>query len=452
MDIEALQATLRTFAAERDWQPFHTPKNLSTALVVEAAELAEIFQWMTPEQSATAHTDAVVREQISDEVADVLLYLIQIADHSQVDLKRAVGRKLVKNAKKHPPLRAGLPAGTAAVSTVETHVLVDWENVQPKEGDLRALVPDATDVWIFHGPNQKVDPESYGSFGSRVTPVKIARSGKNALDFHLSFYMGYIASRHPDARFVVVSNDKGYGPMLEHAKELGFSARQAAFGAYKPKANGGRCSRWRPRRPWPRSRPLLLRRRLRRKPPRLRRQPAPQRPSLQPSRQQRRPPPRLLPKEQLRRRRRRRPPRRRRPRRRPRNQQPPRSLKRPPRRPPSREENPKPGTRRRQPQEDAEQARAPGRPAGHDQVAAGGQGRRSDHPEDLQRHDGRRQDRDRRHGRGAVQPVGVLPAHLPRSCCAKTVTRDRGGRTMSAWLPPSCRWTGCPPPSGTACC
>lgn len=239
MDIEALQATLRTFAAERDWQPFHTPKNLSTALIVEAAELAEIFQWMTPEQSATAHNDAVVREQISDEVADVLLYLIQIADHTQVDLKRAVGRKLVKNAKKHPPLRTGLPAGTAATSTVETHVLVDWENVQPKQGDLRALVPDVTDVWIFHGPNQKVDSESYGSFGSRVTPVKIARSGKNALDFHLSFYMGYIASRHPDARFVVVSNDKGYGPMLEHAEELGFSARQAAFGASKPKANGG---------------------------------------------------------------------------------------------------------------------------------------------------------------------------------------------------------------------
>lgn len=238
MDIEALQATLRNFAAERDWQPFHTPKNLSTALIVEAAELAEIFQWMTPEQSVTAHTDAVVREQISDEVADVLLYLIQIADQSQVDLKRAVGRKLVKNAKKHPPLRTGLPAGTAAVSTVEAHVLVDWENVQPKESELRALVPDVSDVWVFHGPNQKVDPESYSSFGWRVTPVKIARSGKNALDFHLSFYMGYIASRHPDARFVVVSNDKGYGPMLEHAEELGFSARQAAFVAPKPSANG----------------------------------------------------------------------------------------------------------------------------------------------------------------------------------------------------------------------
>lgn len=239
MDIEALQATLRTFAAERDWQPFHTPKNLSTALIVEAAELAEIFQWMTPEQSALAHTDAVVREHIADEVADVLLYLIQIADHSQVDLKRAVGRKLVKISKKHPPLHNGLPAGAAAASTVETHVLVDWENVQPKESDLRALVPDVTDVWIFHAPNQKVDPDSHGSFGSRVTPVKIARSGKNALDFHLSFYMGYIASRHPDARFVVVSNDKGYGPMLEHAGELGFTARQAAFGAPKASASGG---------------------------------------------------------------------------------------------------------------------------------------------------------------------------------------------------------------------
>ena len=131
MDIEALQATLRTFAAERDWQPFHTPKNLSTALIVEAAELAEIFQWMTPEQSVAAHTDAVVREQIGDEVADILLYLLQIADHTQVDLKRAVGRKLVKNAKKHPPKHTGLPAGTAAASTIETHVLVDWENVQP---------------------------------------------------------------------------------------------------------------------------------------------------------------------------------------------------------------------------------------------------------------------------------------------------------------------------------
>ena len=229
MDLNALQATLRQFAAERDWQPFHNPKNLAMALMVEAAELAEIFQWMTPEQSQAAHADLVVKEQIADEVADVLLYLLQIADHTAVDLQRAVGRKLVKNANKHPPVRPGLPAGTAAISAVETHVLVDWENVQPKDSDIRSLVPDVTDVWLFHGPNQKGVSAHHASFGDRATPVKIARGGPNALDFHLSFYMGYIASRHPDARFVVMSNDKGYGPMLEHAAELGFSARQVGL-------------------------------------------------------------------------------------------------------------------------------------------------------------------------------------------------------------------------------
>ena len=57
MDLKALQTTLREFAAEREWQPFHTPKNLAMALMVEAAELAEIFQWMTPEQSQAARGD-----------------------------------------------------------------------------------------------------------------------------------------------------------------------------------------------------------------------------------------------------------------------------------------------------------------------------------------------------------------------------------------------------------
>jgi hypothetical protein len=113
----------------------------------------------------------------------------------------------------------------------KTHVLVDWENVQPNEAECRALVPEATDVWLFHGPNQKNVGGGYATFGDRVTEVRIARTGKNALDFHLSFYMGYIASKHPDARFVVLSNDKGYGPMLDHAKELGFVASQSGFAA-----------------------------------------------------------------------------------------------------------------------------------------------------------------------------------------------------------------------------
>lgn len=230
MDLEALQVTLRQFAAERDWQPFYTPKNLSTALMVEAAELVEIFQWMTPEQSQSAHKDLVIRDRIGDEVADVLLYLLQVADHTGIDLKRAVGRKLVKNAKKYPPQRPGLPTGSGGTDAVpQTHVLVDWENVQPKDSDIRRLVPDVTDVWIFHGTHQKKVNAHHASFGDRATLVPIARVGKNALDFHLSFYMGYISSRQPDARFIVMANDRGYGPMVEHAAALGFAARQVGF-------------------------------------------------------------------------------------------------------------------------------------------------------------------------------------------------------------------------------
>ena len=105
VDLTALQTRLRAFAAQRQWQPFHTPKNLSTALMVEAAELAEIFQWMTPEQSLAVRDDPKLREPIADEVADVLLYLLQLADHAGVDLHAAVENKLVKNAAKYPAPR-----------------------------------------------------------------------------------------------------------------------------------------------------------------------------------------------------------------------------------------------------------------------------------------------------------------------------------------------------------
>jgi hypothetical protein len=110
-------------------------------------------------------------------------------------------------------------------------VLVDWENVQPKDTDIRALAPDVTHVWIFHGPSQKKVSENQKSFGDALTLVPISRSGKNSLDFHLSYYVGYISSRNPSAKFVVIANDQGYGPMLEHAKELGFVVSQVGFGA-----------------------------------------------------------------------------------------------------------------------------------------------------------------------------------------------------------------------------
>jgi len=260
MDIKALQHTLRQFAAARNWQPFHTPKNLSTALMVESAELAEIFQWMTPQESQAAHLDPATKERIADEVADVLLYLLQMADRCAIDIPRAVSHKLVKNAIKHPiPVYtresvtntatgkmtidvADVPAAGAkevksegeeieniAQTAPQTHVLVDWENVQPADRNIQQLVPDVTAVWLFHGLQQKNMAAHQALFDQRLTLVPIARAGKNALDFHLSFYMGYIAARNPHANFVVISNDQGYLPMLEHARILGFSAQQIGF-------------------------------------------------------------------------------------------------------------------------------------------------------------------------------------------------------------------------------
>ncbi|MBX3626331.1 MAG: nucleotide pyrophosphohydrolase [Rhizobacter sp.] len=226
MNLTDMQAALRHFAAERDWQPFHTPKNLSTALMVEAAELAEIFQWMTPEQSQQASLDPERKTRIADELADVLLYLLQVADHCEVDLARATAHKLARNAERFPPVRTIPRPSPAHAVAPGVHVLLDYENVQPTEAALRALVPDASQVWVFHGPHQRQVEKHFAGFGDAVTAVPISKVGKNALDFHLSFYVGYIASRNPLATLVVIANDKGYEPMLAHARDLGFAAQQ----------------------------------------------------------------------------------------------------------------------------------------------------------------------------------------------------------------------------------
>jgi NTP pyrophosphatase (non-canonical NTP hydrolase) len=105
MNLRALQDRLRQFAADRDWQPYQTPKNLAMAMTVEAAELLEIFQWLTPEESLAIADDAERHQHLGEELADVMLYLLQIADHSGVDLETAVERKLALNAVKHPPKR-----------------------------------------------------------------------------------------------------------------------------------------------------------------------------------------------------------------------------------------------------------------------------------------------------------------------------------------------------------
>jgi NTP pyrophosphatase (non-canonical NTP hydrolase) len=175
MNLAELQAELRHFAAERDWQPFHTPKNLSTALMVEAAELAEIFQWMTPEESRLAHEDAGLKQRIGEEVADVLLYLLQLADHSEIDIAQAVRDKLARNALKYPATRAVARVSPKRAAMPGTHVLLDYENVQPTEDELRAMVPDASPVWVFHGPHQRRVEQRFASFGADVTAVPISK-------------------------------------------------------------------------------------------------------------------------------------------------------------------------------------------------------------------------------------------------------------------------------------
>ena len=98
--LEDLKEQLREFARERDWEQFHSPKNLAMALIVEAAELVEHFQWLTEAQSRTL--DAEKREQVAQELADVFLYLVRLADRLDIDLMDAAQRKIVINAHKYP--------------------------------------------------------------------------------------------------------------------------------------------------------------------------------------------------------------------------------------------------------------------------------------------------------------------------------------------------------------
>ena len=89
MDIHSLQTRLRAFSAERGWEPYQNPKNLAMAIVVEAAELVEIFQWLRPEQAADIAADAARQQHVGEEIADVLVYLLQIADRCGIDLEAA---------------------------------------------------------------------------------------------------------------------------------------------------------------------------------------------------------------------------------------------------------------------------------------------------------------------------------------------------------------------------
>ena len=102
--LDQLRDALRAFTAERDWNTFHSPKNLAMALSVEAAELLEVFQWMTEAESR--NLEPAAKAAASEEIADVLMYLVMIADELGVDPVAAAERKLVANARKYPVEKA----------------------------------------------------------------------------------------------------------------------------------------------------------------------------------------------------------------------------------------------------------------------------------------------------------------------------------------------------------
>ncbi|MEY2654524.1 MAG: hypothetical protein RLZZ524_1552 [Pseudomonadota bacterium] len=102
LDVATVQRRLRAFSDARGWEPYQTPKNLAMAMVVEAGELVEIFQWMTPEASTRVAEQPEVQRHLGEEMADVLVYLLQIADRCGIDVAAAIDRKMALNAAKYP--------------------------------------------------------------------------------------------------------------------------------------------------------------------------------------------------------------------------------------------------------------------------------------------------------------------------------------------------------------
>ena len=100
MNISEIQDKLEIFASERDWGQFHTPKNLSMALSVEASELVEIFQWLNPEESNSPNQNQI--QEINSEVADIAMYLLRFCSVLGIDIEEAIEKKLEKNALKYP--------------------------------------------------------------------------------------------------------------------------------------------------------------------------------------------------------------------------------------------------------------------------------------------------------------------------------------------------------------
>jgi NTP pyrophosphatase (non-canonical NTP hydrolase) len=103
--IAELRELVRCFVEERDWRQFHTPKNLAMSLAIEAAELMEHFQWLTPDESRSVAGDAGKSTAVGEELADVLCYALALANELNLDVADCVRRKLIRNAEKYPAER-----------------------------------------------------------------------------------------------------------------------------------------------------------------------------------------------------------------------------------------------------------------------------------------------------------------------------------------------------------
>ena len=104
--ISELKTRVLAFARERDWEQFHAPKNLSMALAAEAGELMEHFLWSTPEQSRVVAADVTKREKIADELADIVIYALEFANVTGLDVSAALETKMAANARKYPVEKA----------------------------------------------------------------------------------------------------------------------------------------------------------------------------------------------------------------------------------------------------------------------------------------------------------------------------------------------------------
>ena len=107
--LRQFKEEVNLFVEERDWSQFQTPKNLSMALAVESSELLEIFQWLTASESQEINNSAFPKKEIQNELADILAYLLRLADVLEIDLELAIQNKIAINAKKYPAKGAKTP-------------------------------------------------------------------------------------------------------------------------------------------------------------------------------------------------------------------------------------------------------------------------------------------------------------------------------------------------------